>query len=318
MYTASRPSTPTGKCRVLSVETRVRNAERRVPLLPASTRAAAAAAAAAKPAETAAATTAAKPAESTECAKGADAARPAAPRPAPVASADPRRAAAESAEYSSDDGDDDENNDDRRQAQTLRSIGSVGRRHVAERDAASVRDLLNHTRRAVDQARAVGAAAELRQHVLPDRLSAESVRQELLEVVSHFDAHASIRPGEHDEHAVVDFLLAGSGFFEQLDGIFLNRRIGGDVVDGDNDDGVLLRRAGEQRANAPIEERGLVGAQDVSEIVDRPRQRRQRLCRQRPRRERDQARDEENGGEQPVHQACHASTKLQSRSAAPT
>src|SRR6185436_3679398 len=176
---------------------------------PTSRRAAAATAAAAKPAEsaTAAATEpATKSAEATakSTAESADAAVPSAP-PGSPRSAKTRWAAA-SEDPAEDQNHDHDDEQDAGDARPFRRAFRYGR-DIRQRDAASLGDALNHARRAGEQARSVALLTKGREHQLPNRLAREAVRDELLEVVSHLDAHAAVLDRQHDQRAVVLALL---------------------------------------------------------------------------------------------------------------
>src|SRR5688572_8087911 len=70
---------------------------------------------------------------------------------------------------------------------------------AVERYAAPLGDTPDEAADARLYSRAVLAAREIRRHVVAADLGRISVRDELLEVIAHFGAHAPILYGKHDE-----------------------------------------------------------------------------------------------------------------------
>src|SRR5207302_1115790 len=117
------------------------------------------------------------------------------------------------------DCDEDEDGDEEREVRRRAlALVLVSRQLDVEGDAARLRDTADHARRADQQALAVSAVAELRDHVLAARFSRKSIRDEFFEAVADFDPDAALLEREQDQQAVVLPLVADAlaAVLEQL------------------------------------------------------------------------------------------------------
>src|ERR1700682_5064475 len=185
--------------------------------LPARAAATSAAAAAAEAAKSAA-EPAARPA-----AEGADAARPAAPPAAAPAAHAAHAEHAEHAERSQTPAEEEDDDHDRKDdcRGDLPAVSRALRRRVdtCQGDVAPLRDASGNPCGACDEAGAVPAVPEFRDHVVPARFTGEAVGDPWLESVPDFDPDLSLLHGHQHQHAVVFALVADAPavILEELD-----------------------------------------------------------------------------------------------------